>query len=174
MKNLARAAITLLLTLALAPPADAVMIGMSTEALTREADVVVEGSVGAVRSFWNAEHTKILSRAEVAVGEVVRGTSAGSTVVVEYEGGEVGGLGMRVSDVEPFAAGERVLLFLKRLPQPAPGTEAHGLVGLAQGKYVIGRDRVARKGGFSVAAGAGDVDGALDLDALKAKIRGVR
>lgn len=174
MKKLSLAAVFLSLALAAAPPAHAIMIGLSTEALTREADLVVEGAVGAVRSFWNEEHTKILSRAEVAVVEVVRGESVATTVVVEYEGGEVGRLGMRVSDVEPFAAGERVLLFLQRLPPPVSGSAAHRLVGLAQGKYVIGADRVARKGGFSVAAGAGDVDGALDLDSLKAKIRGVR
>lgn len=153
--------------------AQAAMIGLSTEELTTESDLVVEGTVDQVNSYWSDDGKRILSSATVAVDETVRGQANQNTVTVEYEGGEVGEIGMKVSDMEPFARGERVLLFLK-FHRSSKAGDISRLVGMSQGKYAIGEDGVARKRGFSVVSGGDVVDNDIRLDTLKEKIRAVR
>jgi len=153
--------------------AGAVMIGLSTEALTRESELVVEGTVKQVRSYWNADKTKIMSAATLAVIETVRGEGNRQTLTVEWEGGEVGDIGMGVSDSRPLVKGERVLLFLKA----GQSSEADGpqvVVGMAQGVYAVGQDHIARKSGFSLVPGGEAVDSDIDIDLLKEKIRSIR
>jgi hypothetical protein len=70
-------------------------------------------------------------------------------VLVEYEGGEVDGIGMGASDVPQLEEGEEVILFLKSGKSRVAGN-VQNVVGAAQGKYSIGEDGIARKGGFSV------------------------
>ena len=153
--------------------ARAVMLGISTESLTRESDLVVEGVVERVESYWSSDGKQILSSATVSVLETVRGGGNRTIVRVEYLGGEVGDIGMGVSDIRPFKQGEQMLLFLKQRRVDHKG-EVHELVGLSQGMYSVGKDRVARKSGFSLAAGQENVENNVDIDRLKARVRGIR
>jgi len=152
----------------------ALMIPLSTEELALSSDVVVEGIAGPVRSSWSPDHRRILSAVDVEVTEVVRGALVPRSVTVEYEGGRVGDLVMRVEDMEPIAGGEHMVLFLKR-GSVSGGESAHwSLVGYSQGQYVVGADGVARKGGFSVLGESAKVDLEIALDDLKAKVRRAR
>lgn len=153
--------------------AHAVMRGLSIEELTADADLVVDGTVEQVASQWSQDGRSIVSSATVAVIETVRGKSAKSYVAVEYLGGEIGGVGMKVSDMEPFSKGERVLLFLKVLRTSSEG-EVHRLVGKAQGKYYIGKDNIARKSGFSLVRGKENIDNDINISDLKQKVRNVQ
>lgn len=151
----------------------AVMEGISTDELTRASDAIVDGEVIDSRSFWSSDGRTIITRAVVAIGEVVRGRVTGKRIVVEYEGGEVGDTGLRVSDMAVLEKGERVLLFLTEGKSRLSG-RAYRIVGKGQGKYTIGKDDIARKRGFSVMRGRELIDNDIPVDLLKEKIRGVK
>ncbi len=174
MKRNSVAIVLTALLLAAGSPGGAVMRSLSTEELARSADAVVEGDVADVASFWTADGKAIVSRATVVVTDVVRGFPVQKTLTVEFEGGEVGDVGMGVSDMATVSRGQRILVFLqkKRASRDAGHYE---IIGRAQGVYKVGGDRVARKSGFSLAPGSGaDIDNDLDVDLLKQKIRGAR
>jgi hypothetical protein len=102
--------------------------------LGAESDLVVHGRVSAVRSYWNQDHTKILTEASVAVEESFKGDAV-STVRVVQLGGVVGHVRMTVHGALQWRAGEEVVLFL----EPAtPG--AYQVSGFTQGKYHVERD----------------------------------
>jgi hypothetical protein len=171
----------LLMLMLLAPGrSPAMMVGLSTEELTVKSDEVVVGQVQSIESRWSDDGRMIVSSATVLVNEALLGNTAESTVTVEYEGGEVGDLGIKVSDTVPLKRGEDVVLFLKarkdeyRTQALNGGGRAYRLVGRAQGKYVVGSDGIARKRGFSLAANPGKVDNDLPVDELIRKIKGVK
>ncbi len=147
-----------------------VMTGLSTEELAGAADLVVLGDVGSVGAGWNADRTTIITTANVVVAEAIKGRAAGRTVEVEYPGGEVGDIGLRVSDEPSMEEGERILVFLKRAGGLNEGNR-YKLVGKGQGKYSIGPDGVARKKGFSLAGDTKRVDVEIPLGILIEKIK---
>ena len=156
-----------------AADSSATMIGLSIETLTRGADLVVDATVQDVRSYWSADGKRILSAVTLAVNETVRGDAKLKLVTVEYEGGEVNGIRMSVSDIRHLVQGERVVAFLKA--GSSAGREvAHVLVGQAQGVYTIGTDRVARKTGFSLVPGGEVADSDIDSSVLKSKVSHVQ
>lgn len=163
--------------------ADTFMIGLSTEELTRSSDSVISGTVRDTESFWSEDGKTILTNATVTVENLIKGSSPQNTIIVEHEGGEVGGVGLKVSDIAPLVKGEKVLLFLKSGPSRKfrdsrtsnTGREkVHTLVGEAQGKYVIDSKGLAVKGGFSSAAGAEVIDNNLSLEELIRIIKGIK
>ena len=173
MKRTAWVVLTVLL-LTGAAPGVAVMRALSTEELTRISDAVVEGDVRSVASYWSADGKAIISRATVVVVDVVRGVAVQKTLTVEYEGGEIDGVGMGVSDMATVAPGQRVLMFLQK-QNAARDAGPYEIIGRAQGLYRVGKDRIARKSGFSLLPGGGvPIDNDLDVDLLKEKVRGVR
>jgi hypothetical protein len=151
----------------------AFMTGLSTEELTRSSDAVIVGGVEDVESHWNQDGTTIFTTASVVVEEVVRGVVMQQRVTVEYEGGEIGEIGLRVSDVAPLERGERVLLFLKSGKSRRDGS-AYNIVGKAQGKYLVGEDGIARKRGFALSSHKDVVESETPLGRLIEKIRNVQ
>jgi len=152
--------------------AAALMIGLSTEDLTRSSDVVLQGEVVDVAAYWS-EDGKIMTRATVRKDIAVRGSITEERVVVEYEGGEIGDIGMKVSDVATLRKGEKVLLFLKS-SKNRKNEAVHSIVGKAQGKYTVGEDGIARKKGYSLESGGGVVDNDIPAERLIEKIRMVK
>jgi len=148
----------------------AVMQGMSTEELTRSSDIVLEGEVKNVKAYWSKDGKTIFSRAIILDSYVIKGRITQKPVVVEYEGGEIGDTGLKVSDVVPLKKGEKVILFLKIGKSKQDG-QAMNIVGKGQGKYVIGDDGIARKGGFSVIHGEELIDNNIHVDKLINKIK---
>jgi hypothetical protein len=153
--------------------AGAFMTGLSTEELTRSSDAVIVGGVEDVESHWNQDGTSIFTTASVVVEEVVRGVVIQQIVTVEYEGGEIGEIGLKVSDVAPLTRGERVLLFLQSGKGKRDGSVYH-IVGKAQGKYLIGEDGIARKRGFALGSRKDVVENEMSLGRLIEKIRDVQ
>jgi hypothetical protein len=158
-------------------PASALMLGISTEELTRSAELVVSGNVESVEPSWTADGKSIVTRAIVVINETVKGQAQSDRVVVEHEGGEVGGVGLKVSDIAPLVKGSHVVLFLKggasRAPLSAQGAtqRVYHLVGKSQGKYTVGEDGIARKNGFSLMGGEGAVDNNISRQELIEKVR---
>jgi hypothetical protein len=172
----------LCLWLASSSPALGVMDGLSTEELTTRSDLIVIGSVQGVESMWSEDGKTIISRAKIIVHSVIHGKWDKILLNVEYVGGEVGDIGLRVSDVKPLAPGENVLLFLKmkegqkqkieRNSAPSANEEIyHSIVGNAQGHYTITPEGIAKKDGFSVIRGDELIDRHIPLKVLVDKIQ---
>jgi hypothetical protein len=149
------------------------MEGQTTEDLTRNSDLVVAGDVESATAGWSDDGSTIYTAAIVVVTDVIKGQSARRKIEVDYPGGEVGDIGLRVSDEPGMVKGEKVLLFLKHGTGPGDSHKYH-LVGKGQGKYSIGPDGVARKKGFSPVRGTKRIDFEVPLDALIEKIKRVK
>jgi hypothetical protein len=130
--------------------------------LAQESALIVDGTVTGVRSYWNDDHSKILTEATVAVAGTHKG-SAGSTVRVVQLGGVVGNVRMTAHGALAWKRGEDVLLFL----EPAlPGE--YQVAGFSQGKYMIERDRRTGKA-FVQQAAPPDTEGAGTSAGAKAE-----
>lgn len=162
-----------------AADASAVMTPLTTDQITKSSDMVIRGTVQNVECFWSEDGKTIMSRATISVNEVVRGQIVPSQLVVEFEGGEIGGLGYRVSDSAAFEVGEDTLLFLRQRARgsaavqsgPAGQPDRFQLVGRAQGKYTIDPQGIARKRGFSVVGDSNLIDNNIPVQELMRKIR---
>ena len=151
----------------------AVMFGLGTEELTRASESVIIGEVEDTEAQWSKDGKTIFTKAFIVVNEIIRGRTLQKRITIEYEGGEIGDIGLKVSDVVPLEKGERVLLFLKSGKSRGDGF-VYNIVGKAQGKYTIDKERIARKRGFSVTGGEDIIDNNIPLDELIKKIREVR
>ncbi len=155
------------------PKTAATMIPLSTENLTSEATLIIVGNVRHLKSEWSEDKKSIYTVATLTVQKTIKGKAAEDTLKIIYEGGEIDGIGMRVSDIAIPDVGDRVLLFLK----PANVRKRERLytnVGKAQGQYRIGRDGIARKAGYSVEGSPKDIDNNIPLEVLIEKIKNVR
>jgi hypothetical protein len=100
----------------------------------RGSERIVIGEVTRVDPVWRTNEfgdRLIVSIARVAVEETLKGP-AGSSVEVEVEGGTIGEVTLRVSDLEPVTAGERAVFYLKRTTRGAyvPHLRGQGLLKL--------------------------------------------
>jgi hypothetical protein len=118
--------------LVLAPLARAsVAIELTVGDLTREADLVVIGTVSSTRAVWSQDHRRITTRVVLQPEAAWKGRIPAAGIVVLLPGGQLDGLGQEVSGVPEAAVGERVVLFLRRR---GPWFR---LVGMAQGFFRV-------------------------------------
>ncbi len=155
--------------------ASAIMVALSVDDLTAQAEVVVVGRVSDIQSAWSADGKTINTTVTIEVTDTVKGQTEGKEIGLTYPGGVVGEVGLKVSDTPSFEPDERVLVFLSAPPQ-AQGTSQsapviYEVVGLAQGKYSISDDGMATKSGYSVAGDMERTDASLPLEELIEKIR---
>ena len=154
----------------MATVAQALMLAMSLEQLVAESDMVVDGQVMEVRSFWTTDHKSIVTRANIVVSEVIAGEVKEQIVMVEYPGGEVDGIGLKVSDIATLKTGENVVLFLRRMKNLAGEAQVLQIVGEAQGKYSVA-EGMAVKGDFTVAGPNTKVQYTVSVEDLKREVR---
>jgi hypothetical protein len=105
----------------------------------RTAERVVVGRVGSIAPAWQVNEfgdRLIVSTLRVTIEETLKGEPQ-SSVNVEVEGGTIGDLTLRVSDVSSFAAGDRAVFYLTRNPRGA-------LVPHLRGQGVLKLDRSDR------------------------------
>ncbi len=109
------------------------------EQLARDADLIVVGTVEAVRSeLW---HGKIFSYATIAVNSTIKGELGQNEVVVRFPGGKVGDIGMKVENIPDYKEGESIIAFLRRISN----TPYFTTVGGFQGKFLIEDNMVVRE-----------------------------
>lgn len=94
-------------------------LAISQEEMVAGSAAVVDARVVQVKSFWNAEHTAILTEALVRVDETIVG-EAPRFVKVRTFGGTVGRVRIDAVGFPTFSEGERLLLFLRT--EPADGS----------------------------------------------------
>jgi hypothetical protein len=139
------------------------VIQRTPQELAEESALIVDGTVTGVRSYWNADHSKIFTEASVSVGSTYKGRG-GSTVRVVQPGGVVGNVRMTAHGALSWSRGEEVLLFLE---PSVPG--AFQVAGFSQGKYVVERDsRTGRA--FVQQALPADVEGAAPATAQRVTV----
>jgi hypothetical protein len=165
-----------LLALLVATPAFAsVALRMDVPALTAAATDVVDGTVVSSAAVWTSDHRRIVTHVVVEVREAWKGNARGRITVVQ-PGGELDGLGQRVSGVAELPTGARMVLFLER------SGAMHRVVGLAQGVYrVVPGDGTAETravpaslDGLELVAPAGGETAArapLPVSALRASVK---
>ncbi len=110
------------------------VIQRTPKELASESQLVVDGKVSSVRSYWNDDRSKIFTEAVVDVGSTYKGGTAPTVRVVQL-GGVVGNVRMTAHGALQWKKGEEVLLFLE---PSTPG--AFQVAGFSQGKYLIERD----------------------------------
>ena len=135
--------IFLLLTGFLAPQASALMVRKSIKELTSQADSILIGKVKEMESRWNEERTLIYTYVTISVSQYTKtlsGVGEVQEIMVKVPGGEVGDIGLKVSDTPQFREGEEVFLFLKMEKLPF-----FSVAGLFQGKYTIEENRVKNR-----------------------------
>ena len=108
--------------------------------LAQDAKIIVRGEVKSVRSYKGINDV-IYTRASVLVSDVIKGKNIKKNITVEYEGGEVGDIGMRVEDEPTLEKGEQVLLFLTN---SFWRKNVYYIVGGVLGKYAICTDDTVR------------------------------
>jgi hypothetical protein len=163
-------ALSLIVCMVFTMQAYGLMLGLSTEKLTRDAELIITGNVEDTTAQWATDKKSIITTSVISVQEVIKGRAVEKKIQVIYPGGEVGEIGMKVSDEAPLQKGERVLLYLTPENQFSNGS-AYRISGRAQGKYTIGDDMIARKRGFAAVAGDEHMDTTIPLETLKEKIR---
>jgi hypothetical protein len=125
---------SLVLGLIVAPAGATQVILQTPQQLAQESSLIVDGTVASVRSYWNQDHSKILTEAMVDVANTHKGSNV-STVRIVQLGGVVGNVRMTAHGAAIWKRGEDVLLFLE---PSLPG--AYQITGFSQGKYLIQRD----------------------------------
>lgn len=136
--------------------APALMLPLSTSTLVDFSSCIVEGQVTGLSSRWTADGSSIVTEVTVEVTDALLGET--NRVTFLYEGGVVGDIGQRVSDMPAVATNQQVLVFLREMTgrekardassKTAPG-KRYMLSGSAQGFCRIEKGR-AIKGGFTV------------------------
>lgn len=126
------AAVGLALLLGAGTAGATAMFRLDVRSLAKSADVIVRGTVTRVQSRWTADHQRIVTDVDIQVAESLKGTP-GEVVRVLQPGGEVDGIGQKVSGLASFSTGEEVVVFLQQ----------HGPVfqvsGMSQGKFSVQR-----------------------------------
>lgn len=182
MKKSLKGIICLCFVMIFSSRAYSIMVGLSTEELTKGSEFIIVGKVESIESMWSKDGKTIISRAHIIINEVIKGEQSKEKITVEYPGGEIGDLGLKVSDIRPLKRGEVMLLFLKSKKDQRRGDEislsmgeeeVYQITGNAQGHYTIDHQGVARKGGFSLIQKEDVVDNNIPLNILINKIRGV-
>src|SRR5262249_53345560 len=135
MKRLTRLAFAgAALALSVAAPAMATtMLAQDVAALTCSSDAVVRGKVKKVESRWTGDHRQMVTDVTIDVDEFIKG-KGNKTVQITQPGGEVEGIGQKVSGLASFTPGEEVVVFLAR-----QGSDRFMVTGMAQGKFRVER-----------------------------------
>jgi hypothetical protein len=115
------------------------IIPSSFDALVSGANTIFVGEVMDVRADWDVtpRGRAIVTRVTFRVEDVWKG-SLGAVTQLEFLGGEIGDLGMKVHGMPSFRMGQRDVLFVSREPR-----RISPLVGLMYGRMRVERDTVS-------------------------------
>ncbi len=87
---------------------------IQTDKLVRDSEVIVVGTVGSLKSEWNADRTRIQTVVSISVDETIKGAVDGGSLSVVIPGGEVGEVGEWYSHSVRFKDAEEVVVFAKK------------------------------------------------------------
>lgn len=132
--------------------------------LVREADLILEGTVGEKRSEWAEDRSTIYTFITLFDIEVIDGAYEGTTFTLRMDGGEVEDAGrmkgLKIPGTPEFSVGERVVLFVKDNTW-----DVCPLVGWGQGVLKVKKDPVNGKTKFFSSQNGNEIVG-VDGDSL--------
>ncbi|HXG90061.1 MAG TPA: matrixin family metalloprotease [Vicinamibacterales bacterium] len=155
---------TLLLTVAALPAGASSGPKWSTAELTDFSDVVVTGRVQSVTFGWDSTVNSIYTYVTVDIDEVFKGAVARGPVTIKQLGGQVGEIGLAISDQPTFAVGEDVLLYLEVRPRDATLYTA----ALWQGKWTVTTAADGSRAAMREMPSDHDLQGNFDMQSLGA------
>lgn len=113
--HVARLVLALVLTVLAAIPAGATtLIRQGLDKLTAENEAVIYGRVLDIHSYWNAEHTMIMTDVRVRASQVLKGDRAAREITFTLLGGTVGEITTLVIGGPELVPGSDYILFLNR------------------------------------------------------------
>lgn len=86
---------------------------MNSTDMEEKASHVLVGKVENIESHWDEERGSVYTYVKVYVEERLKGTTQDEYVVIKHRGGEIGNIGLLVSDEPRFLLGEKVKVYLK-------------------------------------------------------------
>jgi hypothetical protein len=101
-----------------APASATTLVRQSLDELVANNSTVVVGEVLDVRSYWNDEHTFILSDVTFAATEVLKGRTKPQEITITVMGGSVGDLSTVIVGGAELVPGNAYVLFLGRNDLP--------------------------------------------------------
>lgn len=108
---------------------------LTTQQLTDQSDIVAVGKVSAMKSEWNADKSRIITRVNINVREFLKGGGSDQLLVVLTLGGEVGDVGEFYSSTVRFNRDEEVVVFARK-----KSDRDHEVAGGNQGRVPIRED----------------------------------
>ena len=157
-----------------------IVISLTLEDLTLQADLIVLGRCEEVHGTWNEDRSMIFTYITLSSEKCLKSSLCPSQVKIRHLGGAVNDTNMKVVGVPSFQKGERVILFLK-----GSSEGYYRIIGLSQGKFSIirrGNDVYVkralkgltlvekRNGQFRIIKGA-DKERDVDLETFLTRIR---
>lgn len=159
------------------------MIKLSLKELTIGADAIVLGEVREIQSQWSMDGSVILTIVTLQIHETLKGKINNNQILIQHPGGEVGDIGLKVSDMPSFQLKERVLVFLKPITNLTNTKHspivclnifpAFNTFGAAQGKYSIDKDGMAHKSGYVLVSRDDERGVSIHLADLKSRIKSI-
>jgi len=127
----------------------ALMEALSISTLVKASTSIIRGEVIDTQAMWSESGDQIVTRATIRVQSDFKRQVSEELVTVEYLGGEVGEIGMMVSDSPQMFTGEEVIIFLEPSEASTDQQRFH-VVGSAQGKFSLEEDGMVRTMGFTL------------------------
>jgi hypothetical protein len=106
--------LALALALTAAPASATTLVRQGLEALTAENQQVVYGRVLDIHSYWNAEHSMILTDVRVEVAQMLKGDRGSREITFTLLGGTVGDITTLIIGGPELVPGSEYVLFLSR------------------------------------------------------------
>ena len=161
----------------------ALMVRLSLQRLTNGSDAIILGEVENIQCEWSLDGQIILSVVTLQIHEILKGEFYNSKIFIQYPGGTVGEISLKVTDMPSFYRKEKVLVFLKSITNMTDVKNsplvtlnilpAFGVFGNAQGKYFIDAEAMAKRSGYNLTAQGVDQDKTLSFTELKARIKSI-
>jgi hypothetical protein len=175
--------ILMIVLLAFAGSNEAVMIKLSLEDLSFGSEAIILGEIEDIQCHWSMDQSAIMTIVMLKIHERLKGDLPYDHIFIQFPGGEIGDLGLRVSDTPEFQPKEKVLVFLsaiRNVKDPKNSlvvvlnfVPSYRVFGSAQGKYSVDQDGIASKRGYDLMIDDPDSDKILPLEELKSRIRNI-
>jgi hypothetical protein len=125
-----------ILGIAATPVGATTFIRAGIEKLTAESEIVVHARVTGFDSYWNSNHTFILTDVRLQPIRSMKGEPGGQDLVITLMGGTVGDLTTLIVGGPDLAPGAEYVLFLGRCDLPG-GLGSLSVRDLAQGTFTV-------------------------------------
>ncbi|VAX26284.1 hypothetical protein MNBD_IGNAVI01-40 [hydrothermal vent metagenome] len=84
------------------------------ENLANRADIIIIGTVKEINYKWNEDKTSIWTFVRIDIEENIKGVKIQNGITIRVLGGEIGNIGMKVSNSPLFEVNRRYLCFLQK------------------------------------------------------------